>query len=268
MNGAPGAARRILVTGPTGGLGSEIVRLGAHPLTTRLESPVTDMAAEIAAAPGHALIHCAALTGVTECESDPARARRLNVEGALKWLEAAAPNGCGHFLFVSTAHVFAPSDRPLTADSPVGPRSVYARTKLEAEEALHDRARRLGAIKMTVARVFSILHALDRPGSLLTGLRDRARRRDFSPVPGLGNQRDFLTAAEVAARFLDWARLPPERVPATILICSGRAIPVRDLLLKVFAEQGLDGSPIAAAPGRADDVPLMVGVPTPLPRGD
>ena len=119
---------------------------------------------------------------------------------------------------------------------------------------------------MTVARLFSILHAVDRPGFLLTGLRDRARRRDFSPIAGLDNRRDFLTAGDVAARLLDWARLPPDRVPATILICSGRATPVRDLLLKVFADQGLDGSAIAAAPGRADDVPIMVGVPTPLPR--
>lgn len=75
-------------------------------------------------------------------------------------------------------------------------------------------------------------------------------------------------AAEAAARVLDWARLPPQRVPATVLICSCRATPVRDLLLKVFAGQGLDGSGIAAAPGRADDIPTMVGVPTPLPRGD
>src|ERR1041385_3811229 len=80
-----------------------------------------------------AFIHLAGMVPVDQCEKNPQQAQALNVEGTLKWYRACVEAGGNHFVYVSTAHVYAPSERLLKTGDPVEPRSAYARTKFEAE---------------------------------------------------------------------------------------------------------------------------------------
>jgi nucleoside-diphosphate-sugar epimerase len=63
------------------------------------------------------------------------RARRVNVEGTARLVEAALRSGAKRFVFVSSAHVNGPSSgaHPFREDDPPKPDNVYARSKLEAE---------------------------------------------------------------------------------------------------------------------------------------
>jgi dTDP-4-dehydrorhamnose reductase len=88
----------------------------------------------------HAVVHAAALSALGACESDPARARRLNVAATRELAVAAARSGAW-FAFLSTDQVFdgEPTRVPFAGyveDDPTGPVNVYGRTKLEAEAAL------------------------------------------------------------------------------------------------------------------------------------
>ncbi len=78
-----------------------------------------------------AIIHCAAMTRPPECQSNPALARRINVEttALLAGLAAHIP-----FIFISTDLVFDGRKGNYIETDAVNPLSVYAETKVAAEQ--------------------------------------------------------------------------------------------------------------------------------------
>ncbi|MDE2125853.1 MAG: dTDP-4-dehydrorhamnose reductase [Armatimonadetes bacterium] len=140
---------RILVTGSTGMLGSDLVRaitlagdtaLGADLQTSgrawQRAVDVTDGAAvdtAIAEADADVVIHAAALTDVDGCELDPEQAFRVNAWGT--WSVAAA---CARhdvpLLYLSTDFVFdGASRKPYTEYDAPNPINVYGASKLAGE---------------------------------------------------------------------------------------------------------------------------------------
>jgi dTDP-4-dehydrorhamnose reductase len=81
------------------------------------------------------VIHCAADTAIDELESDVERANRLNREMA-RDVARAAGEFQSHVLFVSTDSVFDGSAGPYCEDDHPDPQNVYARSKLEGEQAV------------------------------------------------------------------------------------------------------------------------------------
>ena len=85
------------------------------------------------------VIHCAALAIIDACEKDPERARQLNTEipGRLaRKLSERVARGGARLLHISTDAVFDGSRDIYREDAPTNPLSVYARSKLEAEQAV------------------------------------------------------------------------------------------------------------------------------------
>lgn len=131
---------RLVVTGATGGLGRAFLRqVPAHHQVLAFshdELDVGDHDAVMQTIPllrPDAIVHLAAFTQVDRCETDPARATRVNALGAQH--VALAARACGAaILHVSTDYVFdgmkgLPYDE---MDAPL-PISVYGRTKLAGE---------------------------------------------------------------------------------------------------------------------------------------
>jgi len=77
------------------------------------------------------VLHCAAISKPTECDAGPARAWRVNSEltGQLAQLAASIP-----FVFFSTDHIFDGRAGNYSEDAPRSPLSLYARTKVAAED--------------------------------------------------------------------------------------------------------------------------------------
>ncbi len=130
-----------LVLGAGGMLGRELARVleEAFPATvsaTRAEADVTDrfrLAAEVERLRPDVVINCAAYTDVDGCETDPEKARRVNVEGAGNAARAAAAAGCP-VIHISTDFVFdGRKAAPYTEDDTPAPLSEYGRSKHEGE---------------------------------------------------------------------------------------------------------------------------------------
>jgi dTDP-4-dehydrorhamnose reductase len=88
------------------------------------------------------VIHCAALAVVDACEADPRRARQLNIElpaRLARMLSEHVARGGARLVHISTDAVFdgriSEQDSFTETDTP-NPLSTYARTKLEAEQAV------------------------------------------------------------------------------------------------------------------------------------
>jgi len=80
------------------------------------------------------VINAGALTQVDRCETETALAMRINGE-AVGWLAAACSALDARLVQISTDYVFdGKSTRPYREDDPVGPLSVYGRSKLLGEQ--------------------------------------------------------------------------------------------------------------------------------------
>jgi dTDP-4-dehydrorhamnose reductase len=131
------AYNSILLTGGTGRLGRELIRLLPGliaPPHNELDivQPQTIQAALDRYAP-QVLVHTAAYTDVGGAERDPATCWQVNVVGT-RYLVSAVRERGGRLVYISTDYVFY-GDRGLyKEEDPVGPvRNYYALSKLVAE---------------------------------------------------------------------------------------------------------------------------------------
>jgi nucleoside-diphosphate-sugar epimerase len=86
-----------------------------------------------------AIVHLAAIVGFPACQAVGRQvAWRYNVEATKKAFEQAADLGVERFVFASTYSNYGLSveGEPVTEESPLNPQSLYAETKIAAEEFL------------------------------------------------------------------------------------------------------------------------------------
>ncbi len=137
---------RIVITGAGGQVGGflagEAGRRGLDVLAlTSAEWDITDAdAAERFVVPGDVVVNCAAYTAVDAAEGDPERANAVNALGPGNVARACAVAGA-RMIHISTDYVFSGSfdgaPRPYDVDDATGPLSVYGKTKLAGERAVH-----------------------------------------------------------------------------------------------------------------------------------
>jgi UDP-glucose 4-epimerase len=149
---------RVLVTGGFGAIGGRLierlaaegrrVRVGARRAAPAWAAGVDTVPMDLGepadwsrALDGvDAIVHLAALND-RDAKADPARARRVGVDGTAALLDQAVRHGVGRFVFMSTAHVYGtPYTGRIDESTPTAPVSAYAETHLDAErlvEAAH-----------------------------------------------------------------------------------------------------------------------------------
>ena len=87
----------------------------------------------------NAIVHLAAIVGFPACQAVGRQvAWRYNVEATEKAFEQAIDLGVERFVFASTYSNYglSPNGKPVTEESPLNPQSLYAETKIAAEEFL------------------------------------------------------------------------------------------------------------------------------------
>jgi nucleoside-diphosphate-sugar epimerase len=108
-----------------------------------------------------AVVHLAAIVGFPACQAVGRDvAWRYNVESVRRVFELAEGIGAERFIFSSTYSNYglAPDGRAVTEDSPLHPQSLYAETKIAAEQYLLDagRASRCAPVLFRFATLFGI----------------------------------------------------------------------------------------------------------------
>lgn len=143
-------ARRILITGASGGLGAELLRRWQthhtvhglcfqHPAAglerIDLRAPQAILACVQRFQP-ELIVHTVGLTDVDRCERDLALALDINARSTLHVRLAAESLGCG-LIHISTNDVFSGRQGMYTEADLAQPINWYSKTKLMAEEMLY-----------------------------------------------------------------------------------------------------------------------------------
>ena len=129
---------KLLVTGGSGKLGSELVKVfpgSLHPTHEKLGLSDRELLFEFIkeTVPG-VIIHCAAITGIRACEENKELAWQTNVQGTENLVDACIQhNKSCYFVYVSTACVFYGDKGDYIETDIPHPKNFYALTKLLSE---------------------------------------------------------------------------------------------------------------------------------------
>lgn len=132
---------RILITGATGQLGSELCRVLQQETVIPKDLPgfdltSTDLGQQIVDAAPDVVIHAGAYTDVDGAEREPDHATAVNVTGTQRVAAAAARIGARLF-YVSTDYVFDGAQRvPYREEDRPHPLNHYGLTKWQGEQAV------------------------------------------------------------------------------------------------------------------------------------
>jgi nucleoside-diphosphate-sugar epimerase len=182
-----------------------------------------------------AVIHLAARAHVRRDVSAAAERefQRVNAEGTRSLALAAEKAGVGRFVFLSSIGVNGTTtgQRPFTEDSPPDPRSFYARSKLEAEQALRE-----ASLDIVVVRSPLVY------GPRASGNFGRLLRAVTSewPIP-LGrvhNRRSFVGVRNLGS-FLARAVMAPDARGKLFLISDGEDLSTPDLIRRLAQAAGV-----------------------------
>lgn len=138
------------------------------------------------------LIHAAAMVPVAQVASQLCDAINVNVGGTANAARAAKAANC-RLVYISSSHVYQPSDHPLFETDPVKPASLYGLTKLQGEEWA-----RLLADEPLILRVFSFFDERQPDFYLVSALYRRilaAPRFAELELEGASSVRDIASAA-------------------------------------------------------------------------
>lgn len=211
---------RFAITGASGFIGrrlcAELTAKG-HPISQLLRTPGGSSApggstvvGDLAHSPAlrelvrgaHFVVHAAAYVHRrARGASEDRLVYEVNLEGTRRLLEACRSEASAPFvILLSSVAVFGPTRHLVDEDQPCNPRTAYARSKLEAEQALLSEIEK-GALRGCVLRPCSVFGD-GCPGNL--ALLARCIRAGVLPLVDGGRNRRSLTHVSTVVDAIQW----------------------------------------------------------------
>lgn len=178
------------------------------------------------------IIHTAAMTNVDACEKDPENCKKINVDGTKHLFEAAVELNA-QFISLSTDFVFDGENGPYKEDDKRNPLSVYAQSKVDAEDLLLKSEYKNWNIVRTII-VFGKGHNLSRSNIVLWAY-DALKKGD--PLNIVDDQYRAPTWADDLA----WAciKMATSKKTGIFHICGPKTYSIYELVLAIGAHYKL-----------------------------
>jgi UDP-glucose 4-epimerase len=214
-------ARRILITGGAGFIGSHLVErlalegdevhvlddlsrgrpewlpAGTSLHQTDLREP-DSVRKTVRSVSADVVVHLAALHFIPEVDGAPELARQVNVEGTQNLLQALSESPPKILLFTSSAAVYADRSGPISEECPVAPVDLYGRTKAMGEQLLIRFGAETGA-QCVIARLFNVIGDRETNPHVVPELVEQLRQGNTRLRLGnLHTTRDYTDVVDVA----------------------------------------------------------------------
>jgi nucleoside-diphosphate-sugar epimerase len=166
--------------------------------------------------PYDAVVHLAAIVGFPACQAvGPQVAWRYNVESVERMFELAEDLEAERFIFSSTYsnYGFAPDGKAVTEDSPLHPQSLYAETKIAAEQYLLNAARnsQCAPLVFRFATLFGVSPRTRFDLIVNQFVLEAMVHRELI-IYQRGYSRSFVHVRDVAAGIVDALSAPTEKI--------------------------------------------------------
>ena len=175
-----------------------------------------------------AVYHLAAIHFIPECNANPARTLRVNVEGTQNVLDAAQRAGVKHLLFASSGAVYADSSEPLAETAPLAPVDIYGVSKMFGETLCHRMASPDG-LRITACRFFNNIGPRETNAHILPEIISQLRQSDTLRLGNITTIRDYITTSDTSEALMRLAEIPPDPY-RVVNIATGKGASVRDLI--------------------------------------
>jgi nucleoside-diphosphate-sugar epimerase len=181
-----------------------------------------------------AIIHLAAVVPVSTIKENPLKAFNTNVGGTINLLTSIASKALRKklwFFYASSSHVYKSSCEPISEDYETLPISLYGKTKLMAEEIVHEVGMNSKYnLDVCIGRIFSFYHQSQDGNFLYPSIVSRLKSEDLSrpfELYGADSVRDFLAAEQVIEIII---KLFNNRSVGIYNIASGKGTKIRDFV--------------------------------------
>jgi UDP-glucose 4-epimerase len=187
------------------------------------------------------IYHLAAVHFIPDCDTDPLRCLRVNVEGTRAVLEAAAALGKPmSVVLASSAAVYAPADWPHHEDDSLGPIDVYGYSKRWAEELARSFGTRTG-MGVGIARLFNVYGPGETNPHFIPSLISQIQAGEVVRLGNLSSKRDYVFVDDVAEALIRLARYCGTGQSATLNVGTGTAYSGHEVV------RALSGLPVISA---------------------
>lgn len=142
------------------------------------------------------IIHLAAVSDVRYCELYPSLCINVNVLGTHKILEMCRKKDA-NLIFTSTSHVYGlPKKLPIMEDEMIKPTSIYATSKIMAENLCESYAKTYG-LNITVLRLFSVYGHNSPVHNVVYNIMNQYITKSIVNLGNLKSKRDFIYITDV-----------------------------------------------------------------------
>lgn len=253
----------VLVTGGLGFIGNELVRqlkssgkrviildnknriaphiddIGDVPLLEvdlTDQTMVSDLFREIRP---EVLFHMAAIHYIPECNDNPERTLRVNVEGTECILRAASASGIKKILFASSGAVYADSADFLSEASPVAPVDIYGWSKLFGEQLCHLNYS-MNQTTTVICRLFNNYGPRETNPHIIPEILRQLQSGNKLTLGNISTIRDYIHTEDCAKALIKLAESGNAHV-ATVNVASGKGYTVKEIIAII---QGIIGRSI------------------------
>lgn len=187
------------------------------------------------------VFHLAAESHVGRCRENPSRAFGINVSLTLQLLAACRDTGITHFIYPSSALLYqVPRPTLVAEDHPVAATSIYAATKLAAENLVSGYASEFG-LTCGIARLGNLYGPDGHADSVAAILLRQARAGGPLVLRSLSPIRDFIYRDDVCDGLIAMACESAGGVQV-VNLASGTGTSIRELAFTLCRVAGLPES--------------------------